>query len=495
MGNRTTFVALAGCAVLVLTSLASCVDEKIVYRDRELFEEVPSAAANFVGYSDHDSKLTVCGNCHIEKQTDWAKTKHASAWAGLQESGAAQTFCEGCHTVSELGNPATEAGGYTATQDPRYEDVQCESCHGPGLDHVTNPTSANVPLAAATVGLDNTTGCGECHQDTHHPFVEQWEQSGHSQLIGFAAAREYCNTCHEGGAALKSWGINTNYLEKDDELFSQTCVVCHDPHADDNEAQLRFPIEGVSIQENLCSKCHDRRTEPDATSSHGLVPHAPETGLLEGDVGWFPPGLTINRGEIVASHGSEGNEKLCATCHVASQTVTDPETGDFLFKAVGHSFNAIPCYDEQGIPGAGDCGMTVDDRSFQGCTAAGCHTSETAAASALSSATTSLQFWAEELKNLLVQVDPNLDSSGGEIDATDGKFTIAEGAFFNLKLAEFGGAGRPDPKLAYASAAVHNPFLTEQLLIASIQTVKDTYGVALSSPDLVLERRIKPDGR
>ena len=47
--------------------------------------------AAFVGYSDPTTKQTTCGNCHIDRQTDWAATKHASAWADLQASGGAQS--------------------------------------------------------------------------------------------------------------------------------------------------------------------------------------------------------------------------------------------------------------------------------------------------------------------------------------------------------------------------------------------------------------------
>lgn len=495
MRHQPTRVVLASLLVLALSSISACVDEKIVFQDRELFEDPPTAAASFLGYSDFDTKLVVCGNCHVEKQGDWEETAHASAWAGLQSSDYAQAFCEGCHTVNALGNSVTEDAGYTTTGDQRYQDVQCESCHGPGLNHVNNPKDETVPLAAMSVGVDNTTGCGECHQDTHHPFVEQWEQSAHSDVVGFAAGRSGCKNCHSGNGALEAWGINTTYVEEG-EVIPMTCAVCHDPHAHDNEGQLRFPVggEGVAIQDNICSQCHNRRTEPDPGSSHGLHPHAPETGLLEGDVGWFPPGLAVDRGEIVASHGDEGNDRLCATCHVAFETITDPETGDFAFSAVGHGFNAIPCYNaETGLPGTDDCDLTEDDRSFAGCVASGCHSSQQNALSALKAATTSLEFWVEELHDLLVQVDANLDDEGGEIDPTDGIFTVAEGAFFNMELAEFGGTGRPSPLLAFAGAAAHNPFLTEQLLIASIKAVEAEYGVALSA-GLVLERRILADG-
>jgi hypothetical protein len=140
-------------------------------------------------------------------------------------------------------------------------------------------------------------------------------------------------------------------------------------------------------------------------------------------------------------------------------------------------FAAIPCLDENGAPTAGDCDLTLDDRTFEGCTGSGCHGTEQAAFAALTSASGALEFFAEELHDLLLEVDPNGEEPGGEIDATDGVFTLAEGAYFNYALAEFGGTDRPSPLLAYAGAAAHNPFLTEALLIASIQAVEDEYGL------------------
>jgi hypothetical protein len=110
---------------------------------------------------------------------------------------------------------------------------------------------------------------------------------------------------------------------------------------------------------------------------------------------------------------------------------------------------------------------------------------------ALTTAATRLQNLHDELEELLAIVDPNGEGAGGEIDASDGVFTLAEGAFFNMELAAFGGSDRPDPLLAYTGAAAHNPFLTEQLLIASIAAVEDAYGVS-ASPSLVRERMLTP---
>jgi predicted CXXCH cytochrome family protein len=405
-------------------------------------------------------------------------TDHADAWATLQNSGHAAEFCEGCHTVAELGNTLTASAGWTATKEERYHDVQCESCHGPGLNHVTSPADANVPLAPLGTGLDNDQGCGECHQGAHHPFVEQWEKSGHGILNGYPAGRDGCNGCHEGGGALARWGERAPYLEQGDDLQPITCAVCHDPHGSDFAGQLRFPVGGVPIEQNLCSQCHNRRTVPDPGSSHGLHPHSPETALLAGEAGYFFPGVGVDLpapGQIVASHGSAGNQRLCATCHVVNTTITDAATGEFQFQAVGHGFKAIPCVDTAGIPTANDCELTTTARTFEGCTAAGCHQTAQGVFSATTAATTRFQTLVTQIHDLLVIVDPNLEAAGGAIDAGDGKITVAEGAYFNMELAAFGGTGRPSAALTYTAAAAHNPFLTEVLLLASIEAVKREY--------------------
>ena len=457
-----------------LLLIGGCDVREVVEVERPFFEEPPAEALGFLGYDDAENKETVCGNCHVGQQSAWAGTGHADAWVTLEESGHSQGFCENCHTVSANGNPATEAVGWTATKDGRYHDVQCESCHGPGSVHVSNPDiDGSHPMASLDIGdlenLDNATSCAQCHQGTHHPFAEEWAQSGHANVVSFAAAREACASCHRGQGALAAWGVTDNYVEKDSpEHMAITCGVCHDPHDAEFEGQLRRPIRTTSIEQHLCASCHNRRTVPDPNSSHGLEPHAPQSALLLGEAGWFPPNAEINVGEILATHGTDRNERLCATCHVNSFTINDQATGEFVFNSTGHLFTAIPCVDEQGIPTPGECGVTTADRSYKGCTDAGCHATEENAAMVLASSTNRIQSLADQLHDILALVDPNLEEAGGEIDPADPTFTVAEGAIFNYHLATFGDDVR--------GSATHNPFLTEALLIASIDAVLDTYG-------------------
>lgn len=477
---------LAGTMAIVLALLTvSACEEDVIYRDRVLFENPPANAGSFLGYSDVDDHETVCGNCHVGQQAEWVLTGHADAWEGLQASGHAATFCEGCHTVGERGNAVEGSVGWTATGDERYYDVQCESCHGPGLTHVQNP-DASQPLASIRADTAATNGCGECHSGAHHPFVDEWASSGHGTALAYPAGRPGCQSCHRGQNALLAFGERAEYIEKDSAVHMPiTCAVCHDPHggaadpARVHAGQLRFPVRNTpSAQEHLCAQCHDRRSVPSNTSTHGLHPHSPETALIEGTAGWWAPGSVLSEDTIRGTHGSDANPGLCATCHVTGFSVTDALTGEEVF-TTGHTFAALPCVGAGGapLPGGTDCGYTVSARSWRGCTASGCHGDATAARSALLTQGNNVLELADSLRGLLLIVDPNGEDAGGEIDGGSPIFTVAEGAWFNYNLAIHTGEGAADPLGTVAATTAHNPFLIESLLRASINAVQTRYGL------------------
>jgi predicted CXXCH cytochrome family protein len=466
---RHIFLAVVGLGVL-----AGCVDEKIVFRDRELFEEPLAAAGNFLGYASVEDKLTVCGNCHIGPQKEWEGSAHADAWATLRANPGAQTFCEGCHTVGQNGNLVSEIAGHAATGEERYQDVQCESCHGPGLTHVLDPSDATVPLAPLQVGVDPAAGCAQCHGGTHHPFVDEWSESRHGEASLAPTsyrARAGCAECHGAEGALAAFGVNTEYVEKGEGLeIGITCAVCHDPHANDHTGQLRFAIDVPSVEENLCMKCHHKRATPEldeaGTSSRG--PHSPQGPLLlgiVGDVGWTPPNFAYNVERIRGSHGSVANERLCAGCHVNSYEITDPESGDHVFTATGHSFKAIPCLDADGVPTADDsCAMTTTERTFATCATGPCHGDEDAALTVMLDARAGIADLVAELEALLAMVPED------QFSTTDTIFTVAEGAQFNAELG------------AIESSAVHNSYMTRALLRASITAVENEYALPFLAP-------------
>lgn len=502
--------------VLGVIALSGCIDEKIVFRDRELFNQPLDSASGLLGYYRAADKQTTCGNCHVSFQRVWAETKHASAYADLVNSGEAQDFCYDCHTTNERGNVLTVAAGYKVKPDSVYFDVQCESCHGPGFVHVQAPSRENWPLATIKADTGLTVGCGECHSGTHNPFVEQWKESAHGSGPGFAiaATRETCAPCHEGRTAIAAtFGSVGNYLEKSGtEPQRIVCATCHNPHGSPYDAQLRASLDAPT-RENLCVRCHSRIGTPTPPTFRG--PHAAQGLLLLGEnVGWYPPGFAYDTARIVGTHGTSANKRLCATCHVTFFEVTDQATGNFLLRSVGHTFEAIQCLDSQGLPTKGPCSLA--ERDFKACATSGCHGSETSARSAFAALQARLEFLLDQLwfdsdgdgvmdgtdagllPKLVARAATAQDSN--QINLDDNILTVAEGAIWNAQLAaiksrSFWTSGRVFGRSfsAHYSAGegVHNPFLLEALLIASINAVSEEYGLA-PAPGVDLEIRATP---
>ena len=450
----TTFVAL----------LTGCVDDKIVYRDKPLFETPPQAAVGFLGYSNQDTKQTTCGNCHNTQQVVWKETKHANAWSDLQASGHATSACNDCHTVSALGN-STAAGtkvAYTATGDERYWDVQCESCHGAGLDHVQDPSSlTKKPMASFVADTADTGGCGGCHTGTHNPFVEEWKSSGHGVVEPHVADRDAasypsCANCHDGNYAMKNiFNVTDNYVEKNlTDKHGITCVVCHDPHGNKNTAQLRMEASSHTGTTNLCYQCHQRNATPSGGTSRNAA-HSPQGPMVLGDVvGWQPPGFSTTK--IIGTHGSTANAGLCTTCHMASYALNSSNNN------VGHTFQAIPCMANGLI--AADQGCGDDTRTFKSCLGSGCHGTETAAKSALNGAESRLTYLSTELKRLVALA--KVTTKGKAEWVNDTVVSPLEGVDFNSTIMEHD-----------LSRGAHNPFYMDALLTASINYTKTTYGV------------------
>ncbi|HXF96101.1 MAG TPA: cytochrome c3 family protein [Gemmatimonadales bacterium] len=502
---------MRSCRILVAVAaafaLGGCTDEKLVYRDRPPFNPPRDSINGFLGYFTVSEKQTSCGNCHVGHQRDWKTSAHAGAWAGLQSAGpAVQGFCVGCHTVSERGNPAAAPAGYTRVADSAYHDVQCESCHGPGFEHASVPDVGAKPIARVAVEISDTGGtCGDCHQGAHHPFVEEWAQSRHAEaqpevIANYASnptTYASCLGCHEGRNVLKRFGVTAEYVERNDPVNANTalgitCAVCHDPHGSPNTAQLRFPLETADPQQNLCMQCHIRRTVPASGSSRGNTPHAPQGAVLLGEAGYQNPAYLdtalLNAASSMSHASLTRNPKLCAGCHVFRFDVSDPAQG-FVQTVTGHLFRPIPCYDANGVPTdtIRNCAYTPTARSFKPCAASGCHASENDAANFLAVSRTRLQqlsrqLWVDADGDRTIDAFPadsgylaKIKANTTDLNPTAAPVTAADGAEFNLRLVGEDAAG-----FLYdngdKSHGVHNPFIAEALLRASIQELNDLYG-------------------
>jgi predicted CXXCH cytochrome family protein len=516
-----SFAALLGALALVF--LAGCTETNTEYVERPQFNPPPDSVNGFMGYYTASTKQTTCGNCHVSYQGQWVSTKHADAYDDLVNSGQAASYCYGCHTVSGYGNsvalgPDSLDAGYDYTPSTAYHDVQCESCHGPGYEHVSSPSTTNHPFARA--GLkDTSASCGGCHSGEHAPFVEQWAQTGHADSAANAsqAANASCQSCHEGRTALARFnGEPSHYIEKDSvgqitTLPPATCAVCHDPHGSPYQGQLRAPIDVPDVTLNLCMSCHNRGTAPASNFSNSTATvtkrgaHASQGPILLGSgAGYIPQNFVYDTNPAYTSHASTNNPRLCAGCHVNAFTVTDAVTGAFILESVGHLFSPDPCLDPvTGVPVADNsCAyLPSTTRNWTGCLQAGCHASADVAASALVNERSTIANLANQLWN---DLDPTLNTGGepyisagdaGDLayllnaggnptvsgvqafNANDNVVSPAEGALFNVMMFAENLYDHND-----GSYGVHNPFYYEALLAASIAEVQSVYAAFLPAP-------------
>lgn len=97
--------------------------------------------------------VSTCQACHPEQYAFWKETKHADAFASLEETNDQwRQDCISCHV---LGYGQT----FVAPADAEpYKDVQCESCHGLNPLHPTDPVAHQWPRV-------QEKACLVCHNE------------------------------------------------------------------------------------------------------------------------------------------------------------------------------------------------------------------------------------------------------------------------------------------------------------------------------------------
>lgn len=118
---------------------------------------VPKPAKGKAGYVGGEA----CEDCHSEAVDFWKQTRHAHAWETLVERGQQHDLdCTSCH-VTGWGQP----GGSNLAHTEKLEDVQCETCHGPGSIHVAKGGEEK-PLAIER-GPSTEMCATQCHTKEH----------------------------------------------------------------------------------------------------------------------------------------------------------------------------------------------------------------------------------------------------------------------------------------------------------------------------------------
>ncbi len=117
-----------------------------------------------------------CGQCHKAEYEVWKKTRHSHAFAALEEKQRMfDSNCVGCHSLGYR-----DRGFVSVKATPQFANVQCESCHGPGAEHVKAPTAGNYKTPP------KNRSCLVCHDRDNSPdfdFEKYWPVIAHENSL------------------------------------------------------------------------------------------------------------------------------------------------------------------------------------------------------------------------------------------------------------------------------------------------------------------------
>jgi DmsE family decaheme c-type cytochrome len=207
-----------------------------------------------------------------------AKSQVAAAPAALNGGAAyvGEAVCIACHPTQ--GNQfahTLHANVFRLNPKNEKEKLSCEACHGPGSNHLKDPT--NPANHVSLVGYTKEWGtpvpqqismCMECHKggqrmhwpgsahaannlscsDCHNPMAK-FSASG---LLKKASINETCLTCHQQQRGEFSKRSHMPVLEG-----KLTCVDCHNPHGSTSASLLKAD----SVNET-CYQCHTEKRGP-----------------------------------------------------------------------------------------------------------------------------------------------------------------------------------------------------------------------------------------
>lgn len=167
------------------------------------------------------------------------------------------TMCADCHSTNLKQNYIAEADSFHTEWS--VLNVSCESCHGPGGDHVefmNSPESEeatrerigeDIELGRFTSQMDEINTCAPCHSQ-RQKLTDDYIH-GDNFLDHFDPTLPHPENYYADGQILEEVYVYGSFLQSKMYAEGVQCSDCHNPHS----MQLRRPL----TDNQLCMSCHE----------------------------------------------------------------------------------------------------------------------------------------------------------------------------------------------------------------------------------------------
>jgi hypothetical protein len=193
--------------------------------------------------------------------THWATPTTIEEAAGRRMSASGARDCFGCHSTGG----ATDSGLMTERVIP---GVNCESCHGPGEEHVAAMRSGRLgdKHIFNPGGLESdemSSFCGSCHRTWQQVALMELSERrnggklgmdsvrfqpyrlGKSRCYDLSDRRISCTACHDPHKD----------LERDAAFYDAKCVACHNSDAKLGRVGTKI-AKMCPVGKQKCVSCH-----------------------------------------------------------------------------------------------------------------------------------------------------------------------------------------------------------------------------------------------
>jgi len=215
--------------------------------------------------------------------------------------------CKGCHEDSYRSYTKSIHSKKAILGSPADRDA-CESCHGPGAQHVERDGGRGVGIFAFGKKIsakDRSSRCLSCHEESKHAAF--WDMSKHR------SADLSCDNCHTVHSMKEK-----NLKAQDPEL----CLTCHLKIKVKTHKQSRHPLKEGRMSCNDCHNPHGsfglRMVRADTFNELCYKCHSEKRGPYM----WQHPPVEENCLNCHVAHGSNHSKLLirkppllCQGCH------------------------------------------------------------------------------------------------------------------------------------------------------------------------------------